>query len=348
MHSSVGQLSAKRLVIEDQPDEGSPASNDFAADIRAGLTQAQKQLFPKYFYDEIGSRLFDCICLLPEYYLTRAEDEILRRHADEIVQTAKSIRGADLTLIELGSGSAQKTRLIIEALLRRQRELLYTPVDISVTALETSARLLLESYAPLRVAAYAGDYFKALERMVSLPENKQSKLVLFLGSNIGNFDRQEALAFLHALRRTMKAGDALLLGADLKKPRAVLEAAYDDPLGITAAFNLNLLARINRELDADFNLRQFKHHALYQESEGRVEMYLESCDEQDVNIRQLDLRIHFANGERIHTENSHKYDLEQLAQLAAQTGFDCVRTWFDSGRQFSSNLFVATAQSESA
>jgi dimethylhistidine N-methyltransferase len=198
------------------------------------------------------------------------------------------------------------------------------------------------------VAAYAGDYFKALEGMVSRTENKQPKLVLFLGSNIGNFDRQEALAFLHALRRTMNAGDALLLGADLKKPRAILEAAYDDPLGITAAFNLNLLARINRELDANFDLRRFKHHAFYQESEGRVEMYLESCDEQDVNIHQLNLRIHFALGERIHTENSHKYDLAQLAQLAAQTGFDCVQTWFDVAGQFSSNLFVATAQNESA
>ncbi|HVG39712.1 MAG TPA: L-histidine N(alpha)-methyltransferase, partial [Pyrinomonadaceae bacterium] len=342
------QTSVERFKIVDlaaTDARSASTAGDFAADVRDGLTSRPNQLFPKYFYDEFGSRLFDCICLLPEYYLTRAESEILTRHADEIVARAFRHGGGDgLTLIELGSGSAQKTRLIIEALLRQQRQLLYRPVDISSTALVASVRLLLESYPALRVAGYAGDYENVLRQM-GAPNDTASdsspKLVLFLGSNIGNFDEREAEAFLRSLRRVMRTNDSLLLGADLKKEARVLEAAYDDALGVTAAFNLNLLARINRELGGDFDLRAFKHRAPYNENAGRVEMYLESTRAQEVRLAHLDLRLRFAAGERVHTENSHKYDSAGLTALAARTGFRCVHTWYDEAARFSSNLFVA-------
>lgn len=311
----------------------------FAEDVRRGLTENPKRLFPKYFYDELGSKLFDAICLLPEYYLTRAEDEILTRHADEI--TASLPGDAPVTLVEMGSGSAVKTRLVIESLLRRQPQLLYVPVDISATALETSARVLLQSYPSLAVEACASDYDTALARMSFGERFGGRVLALFLGSNIGNFEPEEARLFLRGLRRVLRAGDALLVGADLKKERAILEAAYDDALGVTAAFNLNLLARINREFDADFDVRGFGHVALYNEGRGRVEAYVESLRAQRVRINQLGMEVELAAGERIHTENSHKYDLAELSRLATDAGFTRARTWHDAAKQFSSNLFVA-------
>ena len=312
------------------------ARADFAEDVRAGLSAEPKRLSPKYFYDELGSRLFDAICLLPEYYLTRAEDEILTRDADEIVGAVDGHK----TLLEMGSGSAQKTRCIIEALLRQQRELHYIPVDISDSALETSSRVLLQSYPSLRVTAYAGDYYDGLAA-IGDREGRGRTFALFLGSNIGNFDHSGAREFLRALRRVLRPGDALLLGADLKKPKGVLEAAYDDALGVTAAFNLNLLARINREFGADFDLRAFKHLAVYNEEIGRVEVYAESTRPQNVSLPKLGMDIHFAAGERIHTESSYKYDLEGLSRLAAETGFTRARTWLDQAGQFSSNLLLA-------
>lgn len=306
-----------------------------AEDVRRGLTTQPKRFLPKYFYDELGSQLFEAICLLPEYYLTRAENEILHRYADEI---ASSVAGPT-TLIEMGSGSASKTRLIIEALLRRQNELLFMPVDISATALESSSRILLQSYPRLSIEAYAADYFAALAELAK--EQRTHTLALFLGSNISNFDAEEALKFLRALRRVLNEGDALLLGADLKKDKAVLEAAYNDALGVTAAFNLNVLARINRELGGDFDLRAFAHRAVYNQDVGRVEIYIESNREQTVTIGKLDLQVEFAAGEQIHTENSYKYDLADIRKLAAATGFTLAQTWQDQKQQFSSNLLLA-------
>jgi dimethylhistidine N-methyltransferase len=308
----------------------------FADDVRRGLSGETKRLFPKYFYDELGSQLFEAICLLPEYYLTRAENEILARAADEIVRCVDGPK----TLLEMGSGSASKTRCIIEAMLKQQNDLLYIPIDISASALETSARVLLQSYPQLRIRAYASDYYDGFAAISN--EDRGRTLALFLGSNIGNFDHEEAHTFLRALRNILRTGDALLLGADLRKQKAVLEAAYDDALGVTAAFNLNLLARINRELDADFNLRAFRHYVRYDEAMGRVEVYLESLRAQAVQIGKLDLGIQFASGERIHTENSYKYDLEGLSKLAAATGFTRARTWLDRAGRFSSNLFLAS------
>jgi len=306
-----------------------------ADDVRNGLKASRKRFLPKYFYDELGSQLFEAICLLPEYYLTRAENEILQRYADEIV---KSVAGQK-TLVEMGSGSASKTRLIIEALLRQQPELTFIPVDISATALESSSRILLQSYPRLRIKAYAADYFAGLQELGKKLEGPT--LALFLGSNISNFDRDEALKFLRALRSVLHKGDALLLGADLKKDPAILEAAYNDALGVTAAFNLNVLARINRELGGNFDLRAFKHLAFYNEQRGRIEIYIESLRSQKVRIEKLDLEVEFSAGEKIHTENSYKYGLSDIAQLATMTGFTCTRTWLDSRERFSSNLLIA-------
>ena len=333
------RLRVRRLVAAG----GASPDASFAEDVRAGLTSAPKRLSPKYFYDALGSLLFDAICLLPEYYLTRAEDEILTGHADEIVEAAGP--GA-LTLLELGSGSAVKTRRVIEAVLRRQPRLAYVPVDISASALEASAHALLRDYPALSVEAYASDYERALARVrrESL-DGRGRTLALFLGSNVGNFDRAGARGLLRSLRRrALRAGDALLLGADLKKDRRTLEDAYDDPVGVTAAFNLNLLARINRELDADFDPRLFRHVARYDEREGRVEMHLESTRAQTVRVGALVLEVSFEAGERIHTENSYKYDLAELSRLAADTGFERARTWHDRRGRFSSSLFVAVGE----
>ena len=326
---------AERLVIHNLVRED--ARQRFASDVRAGLSSDPKHLYPKYFYDELGSQLFEAICLLPEYYLTRAENEILARHADAIVN---EVAGEKVSLVEMGSGSALKTRLVIEALLRRQAELLYTPVDISASALETSSRVLLQSYPQLRIDAYAADYYDGINALKERPRAGRT-LALFLGSNVGNFDPEEAHTFLRALRRVLAPNDALLLGADLRKAPRVLEAAYDDSLNVTAAFNLNQFARINRELDANFDLRAFRHRAVYNEEQGRVEVYIVSARAQRVSIRALEMEIEFNEGESVHTENSYKYDLAGLSELAAATGYTRARTWLDEREQFSSNLFIA-------
>jgi dimethylhistidine N-methyltransferase len=334
MAQTSGLASADRLRIHELAP--ALARDNFAADVRAGLTSRPKRLLPKYFYDELGSQLFEAICLLPEYYPTRAEDEILARYADEIISSVDGYK----TLLEMGSGSASKTRSLIEALLRQQDDLLFIPVDISATALENSSRVLLQSYPQLRIEAYAGDYYDGLAALRDRPAGART-LALFLGSNIGNFDPDEAQRFLRSLRKVLRAGDALLLGADLKKEPAVLEAAYDDALGVTAAFDRNLLVRINRELGADFDPRAFRHVVTYNQAAGCVESYLESLRAQSVRLGALDLDIRFDEGERIHTENSYKYDLGELSQMAAETGFTRAHTWLDEREQFSSNLFLA-------
>jgi dimethylhistidine N-methyltransferase len=205
--------------------------------------------------------------------------------------------------------------------------------------LKTSSRVLLQSYPRLTITAYASDYYDGLAALQH-DAGRGRTLALFLGSNIGNFDTGEAHTFLRALRSVLKAGDALLLGADLRKDKATLEAAYDDALGVTAAFNLNLLARINREFDSDFDPRAFKHYVEYNEVLGRVEVYIESLREQRIKLRALNIEASFTTGERIHTENSYKYDLDGLSALASATGFKRTRTWLDAREQFSSNLFM--------
>ncbi len=333
LQTEAAQIGEEKFVIHNLVKREPRAG--LAEDVRRGLSTKPKRFLPKYFYDQLGSQLFEAICLLPEYYLTRAENEILDRYSDEIVG---SIEG-ETTLIEMGSGSASKTRLIIEALLRKQDQLLFIPVDISASALDSSSRILLQSYPQLKVEAYAADYFAGLAELEKMPRART--LALFLGSNISNFDPEEALKFLRALRQMLREGDALLLGADLKKNKKVLEAAYNDALGVTAAFNLNVLARINRELGGDFDLRSFQHRAFYNEEVGRVEIYIESTRQQAVRISQLDMEVQFGEGEQIHTESSYKYDLSDITKLASETGFSRAHTWVDHGQQFSSNLLLA-------
>jgi dimethylhistidine N-methyltransferase len=317
--------------------EGAPGSDratSFAGDVRAGLDGEPKRLPPKYFYDDLGSAIFEAICHLPEYDLTRNEREIFEEHADEIV----SALGAPLELIELGSGSGQKTRLLIEAILRRQDELVYHPIDISAGALEASVNALLASYERLAVSAHASDYFDVLaERRI---EPQRRALVLFLGSNIGNYAPVAARRLLHAIAAAIKPGDALLLGADLKKDARLHEAAYDDPTGVTAAFNKNLLARINRELGGRFDLRAFDFRAGYDVVRGSVESYLISKVAQRVRIDLLEREYAFAAGEAIHTESSYKFSLEDLIALASETGFRMTREWSDRRRRFLVSLFV--------
>jgi dimethylhistidine N-methyltransferase len=333
LETQAAQVSEEKFLIHNLVKREPRAG--LAEDVRRGLSSQPKRFLPKYFYDQLGSQLFEAICLLPEYYLTRAENEILENYSDEIVSTLNG----NTTLLEMGSGSASKTRLIIEALLRKQDKLLFIPVDISASALDSSSRILLQSYPQLKVEAYAADYFAGLAELRKTPRART--LALFLGSNVSNFDPEEALKFLRALRQVLHEGDALLLGADLKKDKSVLEAAYNDALGVTAAFNLNVLARINRELGGNFDPRAFQHRAFYNEALGRVEIYIESMREQTVAISELEMEVQFGEGEQIHTENSYKYDLSDIARLADETGFTRARTWLDQKEQFSSNLLMA-------
>jgi L-histidine Nalpha-methyltransferase len=332
------RLTMHRLNLKD-------GGNTFAQDVRDGLTSQPKKLLPKYFYDELGSRLFEAICCLPEYHVTRDEEEIISQHIDEITGDIKIPEAGAVRLIELGSGSAQKTRHIIESLLRRDTELNYVPVDISSSSLERSAKELLEAYQRLHIDAYAADYFAALEALQSsnsqgLPD-KLRTVVLFLGSSIGNLDRDESIRLLKEARKAIRSGDALILGADLKKSCDILIPAYADSLGVTAAFNLNLLSRINHDLGGDFHLDKFEHRALYNEEQGRVEMHLFSRETQVVHISGIDLAVEFKQGESIHTENSYKYSVEDFRELALATGFQLERSWFDHSRRFSLNLFSA-------
>jgi dimethylhistidine N-methyltransferase len=332
------RLTIYRLDVKESRDT-------FAQDVLAGLTANPKKLLPRYFYDELGSRLFEAICCLPEYHVTRDEEEILSERIDEITKEIKGFDSDIVRLIELGSGSAQKTRHVIEALFRRNANLHYLPIDISRSSLERSSKELLQAYPSLRITAYAADYSSAL-RAVQSSDSKGSQhnlrtVVLFLGSSIGNLDSDESRNLLRDVRAALHPGDVFLIGADLKKSPDILIPAYADSLGVTAAFNLNLLVRINRELGGNFNLNKFEHRALYNEERSRVEMHLFSREAQTVEVREIDLEVNFETGESIHTENSYKYSIEDLRELAAATGFRLDRSWFDSSRRFSLSMFSA-------
>lgn len=307
----------------------------FAEDVAAGLSASPKRLNSKYFYDAAGSALFDAITQIPEYYLTRAETDILREWGWEIVRAL----GNPVEFIELGSGSAAKTRILIEEALRVQRALRYSPIDISAEALRASAGALVESYPELRVCGYAADYFSILDTP-HLRRSDAKMLFMFMGSNIGNYEPHEASALLGRIAALLKPGDGLLLGADLKKDKRDLMLAYDDAAGITAAFNKNLLVRINRELRGDFDVRSFEHIVEYEEQSGGLHSYLQAGAAQDVTLAQTGTRVHLEKGERIHTESAYKYSLEDIAQMARASGLSVARTWQDAGRRFSVNLLV--------
>ncbi len=317
---------------------GAGNRDTFAADVRAGLTATPKHLACRYFYDEEGAQLFDAICELPEYYLTRTERAILQAHAPAIVASVP----APVALVELGSGSAAKTRLLIEALLQRQPALRYVPLDINRAVLEESASHLLRDYPRLAITALAAEYHEGLSLLPTVVAGPESRLILWLGSNIGNFDRPDAASFLGGVAGHMASRDRLLAGIDLRKERTVLERAYDDAAGVTARFNKNLLVRINRELAGNFDLAAFRHRAVYDEVTGRVAMYLVSTRPQRVRIAALDLDVLFAEGEPVHTENSWKYSLDEIAQLADAAGLHLAGQWLDPERRFSVTLLART------
>jgi dimethylhistidine N-methyltransferase len=308
----------------------------FAEDVREGLSASPKRVPSKYFYDELGSTLFDAITLVPEYYLTRAETQILREWGWEIVRAL----GNPIEFIELGSGSAVKTRILIEEALRVQRTLKYSAIDISGEALRASAQALVERYPALSVTAYAADYFSILG--TGTLKRQGRVLAMFMGSNIGNYEPNDARGLLTGLAASLKPGDGLLLGTDLKKDPRILEQAYDDATGVTAAFNKNLLSRMNRELGANFDLREFTHVAQYDAEHGRVSSYLQCKRAQKVRIDRLDMTVPFARGERIHTESSYKYSMDDIAALAEQTGYALARSWTDKAERFSVNLLMRT------
>jgi L-histidine Nalpha-methyltransferase len=305
--------------------------HEFLMDVVHGLQKApQKELPSKYFYDELGSALFEAITVLPEYGLTRAGQRLLERHAPAIARHF----GRGAIVAELGSGSGRKTRAILRAMRSRPA---YHPIDVSAAALAVCRQELNDC---ARVTTHQCSYLDGI-REVAAERASQRIAVLFLGSTIGNFDRPCASDFLSSLRFLLAPGDRLLIGADLVKDPGVLIAAYDDPTGVTAAFNLNLLARVNRELDADFDLRAFAHQARYNEAERRVEMHLVSRANQAVRIRAGGLTIRFARGETIWTESSHKYALAELESMAAASGFREVAHWADEEWPFAESLWAA-------
>ena len=310
--------------------------DDFAAAVRAGLTAGAKSIPCRFLYDARGSLLFERITELPEYYPTRAERSILRAHAADIARCVKP----PVELVELGSGSASKTRALIETLIEANGSLVFRPIDISPTILEASSRELLDAHPTLVIEGLVGEYDAALRSLAERHEGR-SRLVLWLGSSIGNLSREAAARFLARVRGALGRADRLLVGVDLRKDARVLERAYDDADGVTAAFDLNLLARINRELGGHFDLARFRHEASYDVEAGRVEMHLVSLGAQRVPIDRLGIEVGLADGEAIHTESSYKYSLAEIDALASVAGLAVEQRWLDRDGLFSSNLLRA-------
>jgi L-histidine Nalpha-methyltransferase len=325
--------SAPRIVTAPAPTS---ALDEFSSDVILGLSHpGQKELPSKYLYDEVGSALFDVICLLPEYGLSRAGMRLLERHAADVIDRVPG----PVVVAELGSGSGQKTRWLLEALARRQR-VNYYPIDISKSAL-FRCQQELGQIDMVSIVGFERAYLEGLREVAARRRESERLLILFLGSTIGNFDRPAGDQFLREVRAELRAGDALLLATDLEKPVSRLTLAYDDPPGVTAAFNKNILARINRELDGDFDLAGFDHVVRYDESERRVEMHLRSKVWQRITIRKAGFRFYLREGETIWTESSHKYDPAEVVQMAERSGYRDAGQWIDSEWLFAQTLFFA-------
>jgi len=307
-----------------------PTASDIKAEVLASLSEAPKRVSPKFFYDARGSKLFDAICDLPEYYPTRTEIALLQEHGAEM---ADLIGRTDTALFELGSGSSIKIRTLLSAL----RPNLYVPMDISREHLAAAARAVAADYPQMRVAAVCVDYSQDWALPAELKYRRRA--AYFPGSSIGNLEPEAAAGLLGQVRRLVGEEGGFLVAADLKKDRATLEAAYNDAQGVTAAFNLNLLRRLNRDIGADFDLDAFRHVAFYNEALGRIEMHLESLKEQEARVAGRAFR--FSEGERIHTENSHKYDIDEFQAMAAGAGFRPVRHWVDPQGLFSIHFLEA-------
>jgi len=312
-------------------ENASAVVREFASDVRSGLAKPQKELHSKYLYDELGSSLFEAITHLPEYGLTRADEGLLRRHADDIA----SLLPSRVAVIELGSGVGQKTRHLLQAV--GGNSLRYYPIDVSADALARCERDLSDI---ADVHPLVQSYLDGMARATAERQSGESFLVMFLGSTIGNFERKCASEFLRDLRRSLLPGDRLLIGADLVKDRDRMLVAYDDPTGVTGAFNLNLLGRINRELGGDFQLRDFEHRALWNEEQRRIEMHLRSRFHQTAYIAEADLTVRFRAGETIWTESSHKFQLPELDEMAEHTGFTVEGQWIDRDWPFAENLWT--------
>jgi L-histidine Nalpha-methyltransferase len=309
---------------------------EFATEVRAGLTlRGQKELPSKYLYDEVGSALFEVISALPEYGLTRADERLLRQYAGEIVSQLTF----PALVAELGSGSGRKTRYLLEAL-DHGHQTRYCPIEISHTALTMCARELGD-IEHISIVGFEREYLDGLQEVASHRRDGEQLLVLFLGSTIGNFDRLADAKFLREVRRVLQPGDALLLGTDLIKPIGQMLDAYDDSLGVTAAFNLNLLARINRELGGNFTLSQFAHEARFNSETRSIEMHLRSTRPQSVTVPKAGLTVNFSEGETIWTESSHKYSRPELLRLAMAADFRCQAQWVDDQWPFAESLLVA-------
>jgi L-histidine N-alpha-methyltransferase len=314
----------------------SQALAEFSSDVILGLGQpGQKELPSKYLYDEVGSALFDVICLLPEYGLSRAGMRSLKLYAPDII----SRLSGPFVVAELGSGSGQKTRFLLEALSRRQR-VNYYPIDISGSALHRCQQELGEMDR-VSIVGFERAYLDGLQEVAARRRDGEHLLVLFLGSTIGNFDRPAGDQFLRDVRKVLREGDALLLATDLEKPIPQLLAAYDDAAGVTAAFNKNLLARINRELDGTFDLSRVQHIVRYDRAERRVEMHLRSTVWQRITLRKAQFSFSLREGETIWTESSHKYNPQEVPQMGERTGYSCAGQWFDYEWPFAQNLFFA-------
>ncbi|HVD94765.1 MAG TPA: L-histidine N(alpha)-methyltransferase [Candidatus Limnocylindria bacterium] len=311
-----------------------PESSDFLADVAAGLSSNPRTLPCKYFYDERGAALFQKICELPEYYITRTEIDILDRNRAEIA----SQLGPNIQLIGLGTGAGTKTRILVEAL---KNPAVYIPVDISEQQLRESTAVFRQIFPDLETLPVCADYLQPV--VVPQARHKATRnIVYFPGSTIGNFGPDEAVEFLRRVVNVCRESGGLLIGVDLKKDPGVIEAAYNDSAGVTARFNLNLLERLNRDLGADFDLDQWQHRAIYNSKAGRIEMYLISEVDQFVHLAEH--KFHFRRGEKITTEYSYKYAPEEFAALAGQAAFNFVRMWTDDARLFGVFYFTCNAQ----
>jgi len=311
-------------------------NNEFAKNVENGLADIPKHISPKFFYDKIGSKLFEEICDQPEYYLNRIEAQILKKSASQIIDILDE---KAISVIELGNGNSQKTRILLRPFLANWKNVSYFPIDVSLKMLKKSIRDLSREYSNLRIFGVCSDYVKGLIKINEFMKFKKNipdkRLIIFLGSSIGNFDPKEANAFLHSLSKYIRNDDALLIGFDLEKDKSILEKAYNDKKGITSQFNLNVLSRINKELDGSFELSSFEHKSFYNLHEHRIEMHLESKLDQKVSIGAIGKEFHFKEGETIHTENSYKYSKNRLYGLVKNAGLQVIANFTDPKNQYS-------------
>jgi L-histidine Nalpha-methyltransferase len=322
-----------RLLIHNNEDF--IINNEFVKDVEKGLADKQKHISPKFFYDKKGSKLFEEICSQPEYYLNRIESLILKRSLNEITNI---VGEKEISIIELGNGNSLKTRILLKPFLGNLKKACYFPIDVSLKMLKKSIKDLSKEYVNLEIFGICSDYVSGLMKINDFMKMKdnipKNKLIIFLGSSIGNFDPKEAKNFLCSLKRYIRQEDALLIGIDLEKDKRILDKAYNDKKGLTAKFNLNILARINRELDGEFKLSSFEHKSFYNIHKHRIEMHLESKVDQEVRVGAIKKTFHFKKGETIHTENSYKYSQNNLNELVKNAGLEMIQSFTDRKKQY--------------